>query len=62
MNEQDRRAESVEELTDVILCALNDYPTDIWGDALGAAVASLLNAKRDADDAAQEARARRLLE
>lgn len=54
---------AIEEARDAILCALvEDYPADVWGDALGAAVASLLNAKRDEDDAAQEERARRLLE
>ena len=56
------RAEAVEELRDVILNTLDDYPVDIWGDALGAAVASLLAAKNDAEEIRIEDQARRTLE
>lgn len=56
------RAEAVEELRDTILNALEDYPVDIWGEALGTAVASLLSAKSDAEEIRIEDRARRTLE
>lgn len=56
------RAEAVEELRDTILNALEDCPVDIWGEALGAAVASLLSAKSDAEEIRIEDRARRTLE
>lgn len=57
------RAATVEEARDAILCVLvEDYPTDIWGDALGAAVASLMNAKIDAEGVRLEDNARRALE
>ncbi len=59
---QTGRAEAVEELRDTILNALEDYPVDIWGEALGAAVASLLSAKSDAEEIRIEDRARRTLE
>lgn len=52
-------AEKVEDAHAAILNALEDYPADIWGDALGAAVASVLNTKRDAEEIGMEEQARR---
>lgn len=53
------RSEIVEEARDAILTVLTeDYPVDIWGDALGAAVASLFTSKLNADEAEVENRAR----
>lgn len=48
------RAEAVQDARDDILNTLNDYPAEIWGDALGAAVASLFSSKRDADEITAE--------
>lgn len=54
---------AVQEARDAILAVLvEDYPIDIWGDALGAAVASLLNAKIDAEGIRLEDRDRRKIE
>lgn len=65
MNEsQDlNRAATIEEARDAILCVLvEDYPADVWGDALGAAVASMFDAKIDAEGVRLEDKARRALE
>lgn len=62
-NQDLNRAETVEEARDAILCVLvEDYPADIWGDALGAAVASMFTAKIDAEGVRLEDSARRALE
>ena len=37
-----------------ILNTLNEYPVEVWGEALGAAVASLFTSKQDAEQIAQE--------
>jgi len=47
------------EAADAILYALNDYPVEVWGGALGFAVASLFQSKLDAAEIAQEEKARR---
>lgn len=60
---QNDHEETVLEARDAILSVLvEDYSTDIWGDALGAAVASLLNAKIDAEGIRLEDRDRRKIE
>ncbi len=41
--------------------ALDGYPTDIWGDAIAAVVASLFRHKREAEDTAKEEAATREL-
>ena len=51
--------EAIEEARDAVLDTLNDYPADLWGDALGAAVASLFQSKQDAADMAEEEKASR---
>ena len=56
---QMNRGEAIEEARDAVLDTLNDYPADLWGDALGAAVASLLQSKQDAADMAEEEKASR---
>lgn len=62
-NQDLNRAATVEEARDAILCVLvEEYPADIWGDALGAAVASLMNAKIDAEGVRLEDKARHALE
>ena len=40
--------------SDRILNALNEYPVEVWGEALGATVASLFTSKQDAAQIAQE--------
>lgn len=35
---------------DAIMSTLNDYPTYLWGDALGTAVAVLFQSKQDAEE------------
>lgn len=52
-------AEALEDAHAAILNTLEDYPSDVWGDALGAAVASVLNTKRDAEEIRLEEQARR---
>ena len=42
-----RREEMKLEAVDAIMSALNDYPTYLWGDALGTAVAALFQSKQD---------------
>lgn len=56
---QMNRGEAIEEARDAVLDTLNDYPADIWGDVLGAAVASLFQSKQDAADMAEEEKASR---
>ena len=56
---QMNRGEAIEEARDAVLDTLNDYPADLWGDALGAAVASLFQSKQDAADMAEEEKASR---
>ena len=51
---QMNRGEAIEEARDAVLDTLNDYPADIWGDVLGAAVAVLFQSKQDAADIAAE--------
>lgn len=50
----DDRAEAVIAASDEILHVLNEYPVEVWGEALGAAVASLFTSKQDAAQIAQE--------
>lgn len=54
--------EAVQDAKDDVLNVLNAYPADIWGDALGAAVASVFAAKIDAEGVRLEDNARRALE
>ena len=54
---QMNRGEAIEEARDAVLDTLNDYPADIWGDVLGAAVAALFQIKQDAADMAAEEKA-----
>ena len=65
MNDSDTttaRVAAIEEASEAILSVLTeDYPADIWGAALGAVVSSLLESKRDAQEIAEEERARREL-
>lgn len=49
-----RREEMKQEAAEAILSALEDYPSYLWGDALGAAVAALFQSKQDAEEIAQE--------
>lgn len=60
-NERAERAKALQEATEdacsAILETLNDYPVEIWGAALGAAVAGLFKAKLTAQEMAEEERA-----
>ena len=49
-----RHEEMKQEAAEAILSALEDYPSYLWGDALGAAVAALFQSKQDAEELAQE--------
>ena len=49
-----RHEEMKLEAVDAIMSALNDYPTYLWGDALGTAVAALFQSKQDVEEIAQE--------
>lgn len=51
---EEDRAQLVLIASDRILNALNEYPVEVWGEALGAAVASLFTSKQDAAQVAQE--------
>ena len=51
---EEDRASFVLIASDRILNALNEYPVEVWGEALGAAVASLFTSKQDAAQIAQE--------
>ena len=51
---EEDRAQLVLIASDRILNALNEYPVEVWGEALGAAVASLFTSKQDAEQIAQE--------
>ena len=53
------KSQIIEEARDAVLDTLNDYPADIWGDVLGAAVAALFQSKQDAADMAEEEKAKR---
>ena len=57
--EQMNRGEAIGEARDAVLDTLNDYPVEIWGDALGAAVAALFQSKQDAAEIAEEEKAKR---
>lgn len=53
--EQDARHEEMkQEAAEAVLSVLNDYPSRLWGDALGVAVAALFQSKQDAEEIAQE--------
>lgn len=56
-NERNTYDEAVEAARDDLLNMLNAYPVEIWGDALGAAVASLFRSKQDAAEIAAEKKA-----
>ena len=49
-----RHEEMKQEAAEAILSALEDYPSYLWGDALGAVVAALFRSKQDAEEIAQE--------
>ena len=51
---EEDRAQLVLIASDRILNALNEYPVEVWGEALGATVASLFTSKQDAAQIAQE--------
>lgn len=51
---EEDRAQLVLIASDRILNALNEYPVEVWGEALGATVASLFASKQDAEQIAQE--------
>lgn len=51
---EEDRAQLILIASDRILNALNEYPVEVWGEALGAAVASLFTSKQDAAQIAQE--------
>lgn len=53
-DDEEDRAQLVLIASDRILNALNEYPLEVWGEALGAAVASLFTSKQDAAQIAQE--------
>jgi surfactin synthase thioesterase subunit len=50
-------AKTVEEAMGAILDTLDDFPVEVWGEALGGAVASLLQSKLDAEGIAEEEKA-----
>lgn len=60
-NENDRE-ERVQSLCDDILTDLSYYAPDVWGDALGAVVASVLTSKSDAAQIAEEEAAKRRIQ
>ena len=51
---EEDRAQLVLIASDRILNTLNEYPVEVWGEALGATVASLFTSKQDAAQIAQE--------
>ena len=57
----DPNDEAVTEAHDAIMYVLEEYPADVWGDAIAAAVASLFQWKQDAEDTAKEEAATRAL-
>lgn len=57
----DPHAEMIEDARDAVLETLTDYPADVWGDAIAAAVASLFQHRREAEEIALEEAATRAL-
>lgn len=57
----DPHADAVEEANSAIMYVLEQYPTDVWGDAIAAVVASLFRANQEAGEIAQEEAAARAL-
>ena len=50
----DPHADAVEEAHGAIMYVLEEYPADVWGDAIAAVVASLLRHNREAEEIARE--------
>lgn len=57
----DPHDEAVTEAHDAIMYVLEEYPADVWGDAIAAVVASLFRHNREAEDTAKEEAATRAL-
>ena len=57
----DPHADAVEEAHGAIMYVLEEYPADVWGDAIAAVVASLFQHKQEAEDTAREEAATRAL-
>ena len=57
----DPNDEAVTEAHDAIMYVLEEYPADVWGDAIAAVVASLFRHNREAEDTAKEEAATRAL-
>lgn len=57
----DPHDEAVTEAHDAIMYVLEEYPADVWGDAIAAVVASLFRHNREAEDTAKEEAATREL-
>lgn len=57
----DPHDEAVTEAHDAIMYVLEEYPADVWGDAIAAVVASLFWHNREAEDTAKEEAATRAL-
>lgn len=54
LNSDAAHAEAVEDARAAIMDTLGDYPVEVWGDALGAAVASLFESKCAAEEMTEE--------
>lgn len=57
----DPHADAVEEAHGAIMYVLEQYPADVWGDAIAAAVASLFRANLEAEEIEKEEAAKRAL-
>ena len=57
----DPHADAVEEAHGAIMYVLEEYPADVWGDAIAAVVASLFQRKQEAENTAREEAATRAL-
>lgn len=62
LTEANNRLDKCLEAADAITSALEDYPVDIWGDALGSVISSLLDARCNALEIALEEQAKRAAE
>ena len=61
-DQAERRAAAVEEAAEAVMETLGDYAASLWGDVLAAVVSALFQSKQDAEEIAQEEKAKRAAE
>lgn len=61
-DQAERRAAAVEEAAEAVMETLGDYAASLWGDVLAAVVSALFQSKQDAEEIAQEEKAKQAAE